>query len=343
MKKKISLLLFMALTQIYSIADTPLSTVIDGTTFYFVINEDGETATITNDKGDGVATPNYSYSGDLVIPSTVEYDGKSYKVTRLGDWVFCGTIGEPTLTSVVIPEGVTEIGTQAFFYCTSLTSVAIPESVTDIGVSAFNHCTSLTTVEIPSNSNLTSLEQWTFSCCESLKSFSIPKKVETIGYGAFICCYGLTSVDISEGVKYIGENAFNSCQFLPMVVIPESVTEISNGAFGACFQLGMIYIKGTTRPTIAEDAFAEIPPHPILYVYEGMKSEYLDCVGVFISDESCIKELSADQFPNALPTVTTTTKSVIGYYDLSGRKVSTPKGVTIIRYSDGTSEKILAK
>ncbi|MDE7346226.1 MAG: leucine-rich repeat domain-containing protein, partial [Muribaculaceae bacterium] len=54
------------------------------------------------------------YSGDIVIPSSVEYEGQSYPVTLIGH--------------------------QAFYYCTSLTSVEIPNSVTSIGDYAFYGC-----------------------------------------------------------------------------------------------------------------------------------------------------------------------------------------------------------
>ena len=82
-----------------------------------------------------VATgPSY---GDVSIPSTVAYNGKTYSVTSIGRRAFSGFI---SLTSVAIPEGVTSIGDNAFYGCTGLTSVTIPGSVTSIGYDAFSHC-----------------------------------------------------------------------------------------------------------------------------------------------------------------------------------------------------------
>ena len=84
---------------------------------------------------------------------------------------------------LIIPNGVTSIGSFAFSGCTSLTSATIPDSVTSIGSDAFSDCTSLT-------------------------SITIPDSVKSIGYGAFMYCDSLTSVIIGNGVTSIGGSAF---------------------------------------------------------------------------------------------------------------------------------------
>lgn len=76
------------------------------------------------------------YSGHIVIPSTVDYRGKTYSVTRIGSGAFHNCI----LTSIVIPSSVTSIGQRAFMYCTQLTSIVIPSSVTSIESQAFSGC-----------------------------------------------------------------------------------------------------------------------------------------------------------------------------------------------------------
>ena len=77
------------------------------------------------------------YSGDVVIPESVDYEGKTYCVTSIGSVAFYGC---SKLTSVTIPNSVTSIGSDAFFYCSGLTSVTIPNSVTSIGSQAFYFC-----------------------------------------------------------------------------------------------------------------------------------------------------------------------------------------------------------
>ena len=78
-----------------------------------------------------------AYQGPVVIPSTLTYNGKNYKVTSIGYRAFFAC---SDLTSINIPESVTSIGSQAFFGCSGLTSINIPESVTSIGEDAFVWC-----------------------------------------------------------------------------------------------------------------------------------------------------------------------------------------------------------
>ena len=88
------------------------------------------------------------YSGDIVIPETVNYEGISYSVTSIGDWAFYGCY---ELTSITIPNSVTSIGYRAFYGCSSLTSITIPNSVTSIGNGAFYGCSDLTSITIPNS------------------------------------------------------------------------------------------------------------------------------------------------------------------------------------------------
>lgn len=110
------------------------------------------------------------------------------------------------LTSVIIPESVTEIGNYAFEECIHLTSINIPEGVTTIGYSAFAECSSLTSINIPEG--VTVIESYTFRGCSSLTSVNIPEGVTTI------------------------KGAFERCINLAELYIPESVTTIEGGLFG---------------------------------------------------------------------------------------------------------------
>ena len=124
-----------------------------------------------------------------------------------------------SLTSVVIPEGVTSIGSYAFFGCRSLTDVTIPSSVTSIGDDAFSDCRSLTSVTIPSS--VTSIGDFAFDGCSSLTSVVIPEGVTSIGDDAFYDCNSLTSVTIPSSITSIGEDAFYNCTALKKVHISD--------------------------------------------------------------------------------------------------------------------------
>jgi len=102
-------------------------------------NDEDLTATVS--RYTGTAT-------EVVIPAEVTHEGKTYKVTAIGGYAF---LGNSTLTSITIPDGVTRIESYAFFYCTSLTNVTIPEGVTYIGNRAFSICASLKSVSLPAS------------------------------------------------------------------------------------------------------------------------------------------------------------------------------------------------
>ncbi len=77
------------------------------------------------------------YSGDIVIPESVTYEGENYNVTSIGHGAFAYCT---SLTSITIPNSMTSIGDFVFFGCKSLTSVSIPNSVISIGYDAFYGC-----------------------------------------------------------------------------------------------------------------------------------------------------------------------------------------------------------
>ena len=156
------------------------------------------------------------------------------------------------LNTIVIPNSVTSIGTNAFSFCRGLTKVSIPNSVKTIGNWAFYRCTGLTTVTI--GNSVTSIGNRAFYSCTSLTEVSIPNSVKTIEFRAFEGCTGLKTVTIGNSVTTIGESAFYSCTSLTEVSIPNSVTSIGSGAFEDCSGLKTVTI-GNSVTTIGESAF----------------------------------------------------------------------------------------
>ena len=152
------------------------------------------------------------YSGAVTIPSTVTYNGETYRVTSIGYSAFWDC---SSLTAITIPEGVIEIGMSAFASCSSLSSFTIPESVTEIGVGAFCNCRSLTSIVIPGN--VSGLYDHEFSGCTSLSSVTLPEGLRSIGYYTFAGCSSLTSIAIPKGMEWVSEGAFDGCSSLRSV------------------------------------------------------------------------------------------------------------------------------
>ena len=209
-------------------------TSVDG--IYYDFNDTDLTATVTY-RGSLYSTYSNEYSGNVAIPETVTYSGKTYRITSIGDRAFyeCSA-----LTSVTIPNSVTSIGIGAFYKCSSLTSVTIPNSVTSIGSSVFYNCSSLTSVTIPNS--VTSIGSSVFYNCSSLTSVTIPNSVTSIGSEAFSDCSGLKSITIPNNITSIGHRTFYNCSSLTEINIPNGVTSIGNLAFSNCSALKSISI-----------------------------------------------------------------------------------------------------
>lgn len=121
------------------------------------------------------------YSGDIVIPESVEYEGRTCSVTSIGVYAFYNCSG---LTSVTIGNSVTSIEYGAFYGCSGLTSVTIPNSVTSLGDQAFEGCYGLTSVTI--GSGVETIGSVSFSYCPDLLDvYCHAKNVPNTGSNAF--------------------------------------------------------------------------------------------------------------------------------------------------------------
>ena len=166
------------------------------------------------------------------------------------------------IKSVILPNTLTAIGTQAFCL-SSLVSISIPASVETIEGGAFFRCTALQTVTFEKGSKLKTIKNgsiWSgvFESCTSLTTIEIPASVETIGYDAFFGCSSLKTVTFEKGskLKTVETNVFIYCTSLTSIEIPASVEEIERYAFSGCTSLQTVtFEKGSKLKTIGYFAF----------------------------------------------------------------------------------------
>ncbi len=154
-------------------------------------------------------------------------------VTRIGDnaFYYCSTLtGE-----LVIPENITSIGGYAFERCTGLTgSLVIPNTVLELGESAFAYCSGFDGTLTISES-LTFIGGWTFEECAGFKgSLVIPNLVTEIGSSAFEGCHGFEgTLTLSKSLEYVGGFAFASCSgFTEAVILAETPPTLDMFPFG---------------------------------------------------------------------------------------------------------------
>ena len=230
---------------------------VDGI-YYNIINENEASVTY---RGSYPSDYSNEYSGEVIIPSTVTYNGITYPVTDIATFAFGGCSG---LNSVNIPNSVTEIGNYAFSGCSGLTSIDIPNSVTSIDDYAFLGCSGLTSINIPNS--VTSIGDEAFFECIGLRSVTFGNSITSISWTAFLGCSELTSITVaSDNTRYdsrdncnaIIETASNTLVMgCKNTIIPNSVTSIGDYAFSECSGLTSIDIPNSVT-SIGDHAFSE--------------------------------------------------------------------------------------
>lgn len=159
------------------------------------------------------------------------------------------------LSSINLPEGLEEIGAEAFEECSALETIELPSTVKTIGFLAFSR-SSLRTIDIPES--VVSIAQDSFSSCTTLVSFT-GKYASDDGHFLIInnelvgvALAGIEECNVPEGV--VSTCNIWSLNNLKRITLPETITQISH--IGYCLSLESIVIKAVTPPSFKNDGFS---------------------------------------------------------------------------------------
>lgn len=186
------------------------------------------------------------------IPSVIEYEGKTYQISRIAQRGFAGNAD---IKHLVIDEGIKQIHEEAFSCCINLQSIRIPASIVNIEELVFDKCYNLKSIIVaPTNEDYdsrdncnaiieTGREILIAACSQS----RIPSSVTSIGVGAFAGCLNLEDITIPEGITHIEDLAFSDCENLKHISLPQSLEHIGQYVFWGCSSLQSIIIPQNVK------------------------------------------------------------------------------------------------
>ena len=148
-----------------------------------------------------------------------------------------------SIKNVVITNGVTTIGEDAFAFCENLTNVNLPNSITYIGECAFLNCISLKEIIIPEGVKV--IYDSTFNYCKKLSSVILPNSLQWIDESAFNMCESLTNIVIPYNVVELRQGAFANCQNLVSVTLYNNMERFHFETFWGSYNISDVYYIGT--------------------------------------------------------------------------------------------------
>ncbi len=284
--------------------------------------------------------------GDIVIPTKVEYQGRHYAVTEIGDSAFMQCYD---ITSVEIPEGITKIGSWAFRLTYNIKEFIIPQSVRYIGDYAFyrHHC----------------------------ESIILPDTIEFIGEAAFsgyglkgysgyyiYDLYDIENIVIPYGIKTIKKNCFHDC-WTRKLEIPETVETIEECGISLAeiiIFLNPMFPNKEQRERYDFEIVCHATIPPQMKGYGWSFDTTLDTTKFPKEWILYVPEKSVEEYRNAnmwnyfqtiLPIGSTSgITSVneepyeVGRWTIDGKSTDHPsKGLNIVKMSDGTTRKVFVK
>lgn len=183
-------------------------------------------------------------SGEINIPSSVLYNQKEFKVWSITDYGFSEC---KELNSIIIGNGIVNIGTGSFSGCLNLKTIILPQSILNIFDEAFTGC-GIEKLQLPDDIPL--LRANTFKDCLYLKEIEFPNNLNTIESNCFSGCPSLENFDWPVGCTEILSNTFNNCE-IKKIVIPTTVNKLSSSAFLNC-QINELIIEGDENSSVLD-------------------------------------------------------------------------------------------
>ena len=183
-----------------------------------------------------IAIPVTSYN----VPSTVR---------ELKDFAFSYQRG---MTSITLPEGLVNIGSNAFEECSKLEHLVIPSTVESIGENAFCSCSALQQINIPSSVNY--IGERAFCSCRSLLSINLPEGLTLLNYDLFSGCKQLSDIQIPSTVTTIKSGAFNNCEALKTITLPASLSTFENSSENTSYSYNSIFSSCSALKSILVEA-----------------------------------------------------------------------------------------
>ncbi|MDD5830892.1 MAG: leucine-rich repeat protein [Lachnospira sp.] len=220
-------------------------------------------------------------------------------VVEIGYQAFAN--GKDYVTHIILPDSLKKIDESAFKEMDALEKLEIPEGVTEIPKNMCDSCVNLCEVNI--KGNITSVGEKAFSGC-AFSEINLPDTVKEIGSGAFWSCDRLTNITLPESLEKLGNSAFSDCSLLLEVRIPSGVEALQHSAFHDTRNLANVYIADNTA--IQDSSFNRSALKKI-YVPETVTSIGNSVFGPYASD------LSGEMNVHSLKYITGTSDTTAGY------------------------------
>ena len=248
---------------------------------------------IVNGKAVVVSGGSVMYSGDVVIPETVEFGGQHYVVDSIGEWAFNACSG---VMSVKLPEKLRVIGRLAFVDCYGLTSISFPASLKVIGDGAFQNCDGLTSLSFPEG--ITQIGDGAFQRCGRLETLFFPSTMKSIDWGVFCesheneygggecTCDSIRRIEIKGIATWFNSNRFTernhhvaapyadlyvNGDLLTDIVLPDTMARIRPALFYGCKKLHSVVFPNNLK-VIDDCAFENCTGIENLELPQGLDS-----------------------------------------------------------------------